>query len=633
MKDAKDTTPPSAREEPYRTILEAAHDAIFLMDSERFVLFNQRTLDLFRCTPDDLEDHVPWDFSPERQPDGRTSEEAGLERIRAALAGEPQVFHWVHRRGDGSTFDAEVSLSAVAWDEGVNLLAVVRDVSERKRIEEELRRSEERFRRIVEDQTDFIVRWTPGGRRTFVNRAYCDFYGVSPEDAATTDFMELVHEDDRDRVRRKIEGLTPEEPVATMVHRSLRPDGGVAYTLWTDRAFFDEDGNVREYQSVGRDITEHRRLEEQLRQSQKLEALGRLAGGIAHDFNNSLAIIMGYGELLRDADDDPERQEYVRRILAAAERSASVNYQLLTFARKGGARRQPIHVNPSVRAVMDILEATLPKTITVEAELDPDDPVVDGDAAQLENMLLNLGINAGQAMSRGGTLRFSSRTRLLGETEQEGRRLEPGRYLELCVEDTGPGIPDEVQDHIFEPFFTTKPAGEGTGLGLAAVYGTVQAHGGHITVDSAPGKGTTFTVLLPTTDRPVAVADREAVVHGTGQTILVVEDEEDLRGFLVRSLERLGYEIRAVPDGTEAIRVFEADHPGIDIVLLDMNLPGLDGGRVLERFRETDPDVPVIISTGYAADNLETAGNVIVLQKPYTLASLSRSVRDAVQRA
>ncbi|HKJ93774.1 MAG TPA: PAS domain S-box protein, partial [Longimicrobiales bacterium] len=568
-------------EHRYRTIFEKASDAIFLMNSERFVLFNEPTLEVFRCTTEELLNRTPWDLAPDRQPGGRASRDVALEKIEAALSGEPQLFEWVHRRGDGSLFHAEISLSAIEWGQDVNLLAVVRDVSDRKAVEEELRRSEDRYRRIVQDQTEFIVRWLPDGRRTFVNDAYCEFFGVTREQSLASSIMLRVAEEDQELVSHKIRSLTPEHPVATAMHRSIRADGSVAWVLWTDRAFFDDEQRLVEYQSVGRDMTELHRLEEQVHRTQKLEALGRLAGGIAHDFNNSLAIILGYAELMEEAVGDGDLGEHVRRVADAAERAAGVINQLLTFARRSGLETRPVRLHQAVESIVEILRATLPRNIAVETRLDtgPDTGlVVRGDRSQLENMLLNLGINAGHAMPEGGTLTFQLRRteRTPPEAGSDDDALPAGPYAELLVRDTGVGIDPADWEHIFEPFFTTRPKGEGTGLGLAVVYGTVRAHGGDIAVDSEPGKGTTFTILLPLTDAAEDLEEPETLAIGHGETILVVEDEADLRRYIEHTLHRLNYRVMTAVDGRDALRTYDAAQQDIDLVLMDMNMPVMD---------------------------------------------------------
>ncbi len=610
-------------EHRYRTIFERANDAIFLMNSERFVLFNEPTLEVFRCTPEELLDRTPWDLSPDRQPGGRFSRDVALEKIDAALGGEPQLFEWVHRRADGSLFHAEISLSAIEWGQDVNLLAVVRDVSDRKAVEEELRRSEERYRRIVQDQTEFIVRWLPDGRRTFVNDAYCEFFGVTREQCLASSIMLRIAEEDQELVSRKIRSLSPEHPVATAMHRSLRHDGSLAWVLWTDRAFFDDEGRVVEYQSVGRDMTDQHRLEEQVHRTQKLEALGRLAGGIAHDFNNSLAIILGYAELLEEAVGEGDLGEHVHRVAGAAERAAGVINQLLTFARRSGLETRPVRLQEPVETIVAILRATLPRNIAVEMSLDPT-LVVRGDRSQLENMLLNLGINAGHAMPYGGTLTFE-----LQRTERTAAAapLLAGTFAELRVRDTGVGIDPADWEHIFEPFFTTRPQGEGTGLGLAVVYGTVKAHGGDITVDSQPGEGTSFTILLPLTEAVEVAEEPATLAAGHGETILVVEDEKDLRQYIEYTLDRLSYRVRTATDGQDAIRIYQADPDTIDLVLLDMNMPVMDGRATYNALREIDPGVRVILATGYAARGAEEMEDVPVLAKPFSAIALSRAVR------
>ncbi|MBV5340624.1 MAG: response regulator, partial [Deltaproteobacteria bacterium] len=385
------------------------------------------------------------------------------------------------------------------------------------------------------------------------------------------------------------------------------------------------------------DISEQKRLQNQLIQSQKMDVVGQLAGGIAHDFNNMLAGIMAAAELLkRRLPGDEINNKMVDTIIEAATRSADLTRELLTFSSKRTAASTPVRINDTIAAVMSLLERTIDKQIKLTTRLDSGNPFVMGDQTQLQNALLNLGVNARDAMPQGGTLTYATAVRVMDEAacRSLGVSLVSGRYLEIAVSDTGSGMTKAVIEHIFEPFFTTKGVGKGTGLGLAAVYGTVRNHHGEICVQSEPGAGSVFKIYLPLMEGEILPQrSNTAVISGKGG-VLLVDDEEMLRDVGRDLLEDLGYTVYLAENGVQALEVFAAHRGEISLVMLDMNMPNMGGKETFLRLREQVPDLKVLFCSGFSregtGDELVWMGASGFIQKPYNRGELSRAVAEVL---
>src|SRR5581483_9270792 len=392
---------------------------------------------------------------------------------------------------------------------------------------------------------------------------------------------------------------------------------------------------------VMHDITEKKRLEDQLRHSQKLEAVGRLAGGVAHDFNNLLAVIMGYSDLIRvNARKSDRLARDIEEIRRASERGASLTQQLLAFSRGQLLQPQVVEVNALVGAMADMLRRVIGEDIELELQLDPEAGCVTGDPGQLEQVVLNLVLNARDAMARGGRLTLET-----ARVDLDVRHVEHhagaglGPHVRLTVRDTGCGMPPEVMAHLFEPFFTTKEPGRGTGLGLSTVYGIVKQHGGHVEVDSQPGQGSTFRVHLPRVDaepepqRPAATG--KARPRGT-ETVLVVEDEGALRDLIGRILGHRGYTILPAGDGEEALALAVKHPEPIQLLVTDLVMPRMGGFELAARVRGAHPETRVLYLSGYSTETLEERADVgadaVLLQKPFTPDALLRTVREVLDR-
>ncbi|NCG20398.1 MAG: response regulator, partial [Rhodobacterales bacterium] len=387
----------------------------------------------------------------------------------------------------------------------------------------------------------------------------------------------------------------------------------------------ESTGLVDHYSVIGRDITEFKRLEGQVQHAAKMEAVGQLAAGVAHDFNNLLAIISGLTELSLTMNEEPDDQQskWLEQTLVTCQKGADLVAQLMVFSRKRVKKKLPVDLHEVILRVVGLLSATIDPMVAVKTDLRASQTTILGDPSQLDSALLNLSLNARDAMPMGGTLTF------------ETRNIEAENLVEITVVDTGVGMSADVQARVFEPFFTTKDVGSGTGLGLAATYGTIEQHDGRIELESAVGKGSYFRITLPT--RPDGTQDIAAVsvapLRGTGR-ILVVDDQEMIRRILDNMLSRLGYEVICAAGGPQGIERYTEEHADFDLVILDLNMPGLSGADTLRELCRFDPQVRVLISSGNGEFSIPTgvdAGSVVgFLQKPFSMNALSRGVAAAI---
>ncbi|MBI5521598.1 MAG: PAS domain S-box protein [Desulfarculus sp.] len=504
--------------------------------------------------------------------------------------------------------------------------------------------SEERFRATFEQAAVGMAHCDPQGRYLRVNRRFCDFLGYSPEEMLTLSFAEVTHPEDRSQDLAQIARLIAGElEVYSRQKRYLKKDGAVAWARLTVSAVRGAQGQALYLIAVVEDITEQRHLEAQLRQAQKMEAMGTLAGGIAHDFNNILGAVLGYAEMaMDDAKSRRVDPRDLEQVIQAALRAKNLVKQILTFSRKSEAELKPLDLNQAVGQARAILERTLPKMIEIETRLAPDLAPVNGDPNQLEQVLLNLATNAQDAMPQGGRLVIETQNVSLDPVyASQHPEVPPGAYALLMVSDSGQGMDAATRDKAFDPFFTTKGVGKGTGLGLSMVYGIVKVHRGHVFCYSEPGLGTTFKIYLPVyTEQapPGAAPEQELDEEGLrgSETILLVDDEEPLRQVGGRILEGAGYRVLTAASGEQALEVFAGMSQPPGLVVMDLGMPGMGGQKCLERLLALAPGQRVVIASGYAVAGqvrqaLE-AGARGYVSKPFRRLELLSQVRAVLDR-
>ncbi len=513
---------------------------------------------------------------------------------------------------------------------------------ERQRATEELRKREELFRELAETiQEVFWVTDPTGHRMHYISPAYEKIWGRSCQSLYERpgSWADAIHEDDRPRVlhaaaTQQTEGRYDEE------YRIVRPDGQLRWIR--DRAFpvHNTATHVERIVGVAEDITESRQIAEQLRQSQKMEAIGQLAGGIAHDFNNILTLMAMQVELTTMVKDLPsEALEYVREVGAAAGRAAQLTRQLLLFSRRQVMQPQEVDLNDLVTNLAKMLQRFIGEDVRLQLHLHPRPVIARVDAGMIDQLLMNLAVNARDAMPDGGGLTIITAATVLDDTPGRAHpEAAPGHYVSLTVSDTGEGIKPAVLPHIFEPFFTTKEPGKGTGLGLATVFGIVKQHRGSISVDSEPGRGTTFQIILPASDgAPGAVIDAAVPprLRGGRETILLVEDEPTVRAATSAVLAHHGYQLLEACNGVEALKMWHDPHNRVALLLTDLVMPGGVSGRDLARQLKLDrPDLKVIYTSGYSEDiagrQLELSPGEAFLPKPFQLSELLKVIRGCL---
>ncbi len=624
-------------EEKYRFLFEQGPAAATMDRAGRFVDVNEGCLRLYGYTREE--------FLALSSVDLAASPEEGDLHADVFRTGRPREAEALCRHKDGSVFWAWLNVFPASEN---LVLGQLIDITRRKNAEEALRREKDFTSRILSVANALIVALDADGRVLLFNRKCEEVTGWS-EDEIRGRFVwdDLIPEERVAAVKGEFSRIAEADITATYEGPWKTRDGRRRLILWNNSAARDERGQILWIILTGVDITEQRELEDRLRHAQKLEAVGTLAGGIAHDFNNIIQAIMGYATLIRNrAGESGELREDLDAIERAGLRAAELTTQLLGFARGGKYEVRPTDLNGVAEKVVSMIRHTFDRSIAIRTDLASDLAAVDGDAGQLEHTLLNLCINARDAMPDGGVLLVETRNEVL--SPEEARRIAestggspgspPGRFVALSVTDTGIGISSDDIPRIFEPFFTTKEPGKGTGMGLAMAYGIVKNHGGVMDVRSSPGFGSRFRVLLPASQRaaaPAAAAGPPEAIAGGSETILFVDDEESLRLLAVETLGRLGYAVTTARNGIEALEIYSDSRTRIDLVILDMIMPGMGGEETFRRLRKIDPSARILVSSGYAVEgkpgNLLAEGAAGFLQKPYRLASLAASVRRALE--
>jgi PAS domain S-box-containing protein len=628
--DARKQAEAALREsdERYREIFNATSEGVYIHnEAGEIIELNQRAAEMHGTTREGLMRAIAKEHSEGVPPFSLNEARAWVNR---AIHEGPQTFEWRSRRADGTLFWTEISLKHTTISGQPRVLAVVRDIDGRKQAEAQLRK----LSRAVECCPVSVIITDPEGRIEYVNPKFTIVTGYAPVDViGKTPRILKGGETHGDEYNRLWKTITAGQEWHGEFH-NRKKNGEYFWESASISPIMDATGKITHYLAVKEDVTQHKAMEDQLRQMQKMEAVGQLSGGIAHDFNNILTVIMGNASLLQSPGLKPaEIHDFTTQITRAGERGASLTRQLLMFARKQKMQPVNLDLNETVANITKMLHRILGEDITLRTEYAPALPRIQADAGMLEQIILNLAVNARDAMAGGGSLVL--RTEL---KEFSGQSRDSGAtQVFLHVADTGCGIAPEILPRIFEPFFTTKEVGKGTGLGLATVYGIVQQHRGKITVQSEPGKGTTFSIGFPAgaqakTSR-TAGGLKPALPQGK-ETILLVEDEQPLRAFVSSLLQRCGYTVLEAGSGPAALKLWERHHDQIALLFTDIIMPDdLNGLELGRRMLAQKPGLKIIHTSGYT-DNLEGRKNVSLIEgvnfirKPYKPEALAWFVRN-----
>jgi two-component system cell cycle sensor histidine kinase/response regulator CckA len=547
---------------------------------------------------------------------------------------------WKHRKKDGTLIDVEITSHPFTFAGRASELVLAHDVTERKQVEEALQREKEHTEHIISVAPTLIAGMAPDGATTFINSAVTRVTGYEPEEIVGKNWWRINYpEAEYEQVDRLFEEFEQGRAVANYEMTLTTKSGSKRTVSWNSANRSNERGEIIEIIGIGADITDSRELEEQLRQSQKLEAVGQLAGGVAHDFNNLLTVITGYSDLsLRRLDKDNPLRSNLEEIKKAGERAASLTRQLLAFSRKQVLQPKVLQLNAIVADVDKMLRRLIGEDIDTLTVLEPGLGQIKADPGQIEQVILNLAVNARDAMPQGGKLTIeTSNVYLDNQYARQHTAIQPGHYVMLAVSDTGCGIDAETQVRMFEPFFTTKEQGKGTGLGLSTVYGIVKQSGGHLWVYSEMGKGTAFKIYLPQVDGVTERDEARDALAGLPQgqeTVLLTEDEEQVRQMIRMILEMNGYHVLEAVSGEEALTLYKEHEGQIDLIMTDVVMPRMSGRELAQSLEVLHPGIKVLYMSGYTDDAIVRHGlldqEIVFLQKPFTPDALMRKVREVL---
>jgi PAS domain S-box-containing protein len=568
------------------------------------------------------------------------------ELLNTLAAGERiKQFETVRQKKDGGLVEISSSIAPIVGQNGTIIggASIVRDITSRKRMEKELRRSEERFRLVALATKDAISDWDIASGAVWRSDSFWEKFGYPPRDTEPdiAGWRDLLHPEDRDRVWKGLQtALARHSDSHEVEYRFRRADGSYGVVLNRSYVVYDETGQPTRAIGAITDLSDRRELEEQFRQAQKMEAVGRLAGGVAHDFNNLLMIISAYTDMTRDqfGPEDKNRKN-LDQVLKAANRAAALTQQLLAFSRKQVLQPRIIDLNSVVEDSLKMIQRLIGEDM--ELNVSPGKPLwaVKADPGQVVQVLMNLCVNARDAMPHGGKLDIrTENVSFDAEAVRDRPALIPGNYAALVVRDTGTGMTEEVQAHLFEPFFTTKESGRGTGLGLSTVFGIVKQSGGYVWVESELGRGSTFNIYLPAVDAPLTTTITPEITEaeGHGETILLVEDEAALRESISTYLSLHGYKVLEASNGAEALHVASQHTGSVEVLITDVILPKVSGAEVAREVARTSPKAVTLFMSGYTdrelldydPSNLRTG----FLQKPFGLRTLLEKIGEMIVR-
>ena len=633
-------------EERFRELYDNAPVGYHEYDSEgRITNVNLTDFEMLGYTRKEMVGQPIWKLN--------VNEETVREQVMAKLAGTlppGKELERIYRRKDGTTFPVLIEDRLILDENGriKGIRCTIQDITERKRVEEALRKSEEKFQKLFDEAPVGYMELNAQGCITQVNRTELDMLGYTVEEMLEQPIWKFVVEEEKARQTVMAKLSESMQPGRGLERTYKRKDGTTLPVSIEDAFIRNVEGKVTGIHTVIRDITERKQmeqekknLEEQLRQSQKIEAIGRLAGGIAHDFNNLLTVIKGYTQLslLELKEGDPLKGN-LEEIQKSSERAADLTRQLLAFSRRQVMEMKVLDLNTLLRDLDKMLRRIIGEDIELSTLLAKDLGRVKIDPGQIEQVIMNLAVNAKDAMPSGGKLTIETANAELDESYARNHaEVKPGRYVMFSVSDTGVGMTSEVRERVFEPFFTTKEKGRGTGLGLSTVYGIVKQSGGNIWVYSEPGHGTTFKIYLARVDEPLEELREKTTRKGLprgSETVLVVEDEKKVRTLTVEILGRQGYRVLDASRGDDALAISEKHKGPIHLILVDVVMPGINGTELAKRFMSLHPDIRILYMSGYT-DNVIVHHGVLekgvnYIQKPFTIDELTRKVREALDK-
>ncbi len=619
-------------EEKYRNVVERANDGIVILQDARIVYVNGRLAKMAGYAPEEM---IGTPFTNYVHPDEMRALAENYQRRIAGKDVKP-VYDTVLVNRQGARIFAELNAGLIAYQGRPADLIIIRDIGERKNAEVE----HTRLAMAVEQTTDAVIITNTLGAIQYVNPAFERISGYSRAEVLGKNPKILKSDRQDPSAFREMWGAISKGRAwrGRLVNRKKDGSTFVCDVIITPTR--NESGDVINFVSVQRDVTRELQMEEQYLQAQKMESIGRLAGGIAHDFNNIMTAVLGFGSMILDqlSDGHPMRHA-VEQIVSAGERATNLTRQLLTFSRRQVTEVKILDLNAVIMDMYQLLRRALGEDVELITQFDEHNGSVKADVGLMQQVVMNLAINARDAMPQGGQLKISTSHRALDQRFCQSRvGLKPGDYVLLSLRDTGVGMSKEVLAHVFEPFFTTKPKGQGTGLGLATVYGIVQQCGGHIEIESEVGRGTEVKVWLPRiepSEETIPVELEEKAQKGT-ETILVVEDEDLVRDLTVHILKSLGYRVIEAKNGREALEIVRADRMPIDLVLTDVVMPQMGGPEMAQQLLKLKPKTRVLFTSGFAENVFMERGMVVphtdLIQKPYTREILAQRIRQALER-
>jgi len=620
-------------EDKYRNLVEESFDGIFIQKGPNIIFVNKRLNEMLGYGEGELIGQNHWVvYHPDYQ-------ELTRERAQARMRGEEVMRRYEVKlqRKDGSWFYGEINARPIIFpsDEESGIQVWIKDIMEQKLAEETLQASEEKYRLLIENATDAIF-IAQDELLKFANPKAEEMTGYSAEELAKIPFVDVVHPEDRDMVlERHLKRLKGEEIPSIYSFRMLNKSGE-ELSVELNAVIINWEGRPATLNFL-RDITAQKGLEAKLQQAQKMESVGTLAGGIAHDFNNLLMAIQGRASIMLMSKDSSHPDfDHLKGIEGHIKSAADLTRQLLGFARGGKYEVRPTDLKELIMKQNRMFGRTK-KEINIHGKYEENLWSVEIDRGQIEQVLLNLYVNAWQAMAGGGDLYLKTENVTLDKNYVKPFSIEHGRYVKISVTDTGVGMDKATQKKIFDPFFTTKEMGRGTGLGLASSYGIIKNHGGFINVYSEKGHGTTFNIYLPASEKEVSEEKKPSgeTVRGT-ETVLFVDDEDIIIEVAEELFKELGYKVLIARGGKEAVEIYEKNKDRIDMLVLDMIMPDMSGSVTYDRLKEIDPDIKVLLSSGYSINGQATEimdrGCNGFIQKPFKLKELSQKLREVLDK-